>query len=73
MSLGEIRRNTSFFIIIIDYHCFESLGIENILDNCPLVPNVDQKDTDKDGYGDACDNCLTTPNDDQVHSLLLIY
>lgn len=37
-------------------------------DNCPLVPNRDQSDTDPDGpdkQGDACDNCPTIPNLDQ--------
>lgn len=30
-------------------------GIVDELDNCPLVANPDQRDTDRDGYGDACD------------------
>ena len=30
-------------------------GICDIADNCPLVYNPDQKDSNKDGYGDACD------------------
>jgi len=26
-------------------------------DNCPLVPNLDQLDSDEDGVGDACEEC----------------
>lgn len=31
-------------------------------DNCWLVPNVDQKNSDKDSHGDACDNCRLINN-----------
>ena len=37
-------------------------GVDDSTDNCPLVSNVLQKDTDSDGVGDACDNCPNNPN-----------
>ena len=54
-------------------------GVPDSVDNCPLVPNADQTDTDGDGFGDACDadddgdgvddgvdNCPLVPNADQT-------
>jgi hypothetical protein len=36
-------------------------------DNCPLIAN-DQANSDTDSHGDACDNCLTTDNEDQANT-----
>src|SRR5262249_10038234 len=30
-------------------------GIPDVLDNCPFVANPDQRDSDGDGIGDACE------------------
>nr|XP_019592300.1 PREDICTED: cartilage oligomeric matrix protein [Rhinolophus sinicus] len=40
-------------------------GIRNAVDNCPRVPNSDQKDSDGDRVGDVCDNCPQKSNPDQ--------
>jgi len=44
-------------------------NVPNGPDNCPLVGNPDQQDTDAGGpdrQGDVCDNCPTIPNFDQA-------
>jgi Thrombospondin type 3 repeat len=41
---------------------FDCDGIINVKDNCMLVYNPDQKNSDGDGQGDACDADLTDPN-----------
>jgi hypothetical protein len=46
-------------------------GIKDLFDNCPLVANPDQKDTDKDGIGDACDPHNNNLNMAPVYKLLL--
>lgn len=40
-------------------------GVDDKMDNCPFIPNINQTDTDGDQVGDNCDNCLIYPNTNQ--------
>ncbi len=46
-------------------------GIADDEDNCPLIANADQKDTDKDSIGDACDPHNDRVNMAPIYKLLL--
>lgn len=47
-------------------------GVPNASDNCPADANKDQKDSDGDGKGDACDDC-TTANPGAMSCAATIY
>jgi hypothetical protein len=40
-------------------------GYCDTIDNCPVVTNSDQLDTDSDGFGDVCDDWYYDANNDQ--------
>lgn len=74
--LGDVH--TVFSTILNDELDFDSDGITDTDDNCPLHANTDQRDSDGDLLGDACDtdrdgdgvdndvdNCPTDANPDQ--------
>ncbi len=57
----------------------DSDTVPDLIDNCPLISNLDQADSNQDGVGNACDldndgirgdsdNCPLTSNFDQADS-----
>ena len=38
-------------------------GVGDLVDNCPTVPNPDQKDSDHDGAGDVCEQIIFVDDD----------
>ncbi len=75
------RKPTALFdaMLVIEYDCPVGVdctgagidtdmdGIDDALDNCTLVANADQRDTNDDGFGNICDPDLN--NDGIVNSL----
>lgn len=45
--------------------CNYLVALCRLQENCPLVYNPGQSDTDADGFGDDCDNCLNDANPTQ--------
>jgi len=56
--LGDLNNNGKSDEFVIRYARQEDVdgdGVFDFLDNCQAVMNVDQVDSDNDGFGDACD------------------
>ncbi len=46
---------------------FDDDGVPDVVDNCLLVANPDQRDTDNDDVGNVCDPDVAVPNDCRVN------
>ena len=48
---------TVYSVIILKSTIFNLCAVDTI-DNCPKIPNPDQRDSDRDGLGDVCDKAV---------------
>jgi len=53
-------------VVLGECHDYDSDNIVSSDDNCPLISNPAQANTDPDPIGDLCDNCPTIDNPDQA-------
>ena len=66
---GDLLRSVrSWTMQVVDA---DSDGIYDNEDNCILIPNADQRDTDSDGYGNLCDGDLNNDGDTNTLDLNL--
>ena len=65
---AETKTKSTSFDLIVKSIDNDNDGENNDSDNCPDTSNADQKDSDNDGIGDACD---ATPFGQNVFSLLV--
>jgi len=63
---GRIQRLRDYYPVHVVANDQDGDGIADTMDNCTLTPNPGQRDTDRDGYGNACDADL---NNDGVVDL----
>jgi len=54
-ALDDGKRIDFGTVTVLVIHDQDGDGVADEIDNCTLVPNPDQRDTDGDGYGNLCD------------------
>lgn len=50
---------------------YDGDGVLDVVDNCPMIFNPTQEDTDDDDLGDVCDPCQTGSNHDEDSDMFL--
>lgn len=52
---GDIGKYIGAQMVAMNVFDVDSDGLQDTVDNCLVKPNADQRDTDRDGYGNLCD------------------